>query len=246
MSLGLIGHDAFGAALEVGGGAQAAVNDRLLISALPRHQIFQSALDHRLGRAVSVLVVNQPLFFGQLFENSVRGHRISPDETKLIELGSRGDDDRERPRHDLDIQIARVAFQHVLEFQPAVGDQPRENIQPSGGALGIGLPANIVRQGEAFQQRHDVDRIRLQQRRPAQVILRDLELRDLVPQRHRASRKEAGLHAVGDVPQAQVHGGGLNLRVGDFRRRANFAVGDQFADLLRRQDPRFALRAQWL
>ena len=246
MPLGLVGHHAFGAALEVGSGAQASVDDRLLISALPRNQIFQSALDHRLGGAISVLVVNQALFFGQLFENSVRGHGISSDEPKLIELRSRGNDDREGPRHDLDIQIAGVAFQHVLEFQPPVGDQARENIQPSRRAFGIGLPADIVRQGEAFEQRHDVDGVRFQQRRPAQVILRNLEFRDLVPQRHRASRKEAGLHTIGNVPQPQVHRGGLDLRVGNLRRRADFAVGDQFADLLRRQDPRFTLRTQWL
>ena len=107
--------------------------------------------------------------------------------------------------------------------------------------LGLALPPISVRQGEALEQRHDEDGVGLEQRRRLRSYSAILSSANLVPQRHRASRKETGLHAIGNAPQAQVHGGGLNLAVVDFRARANFAVGDQFADFLRRQDSRLAL-----
>src|SRR4029077_14561556 len=140
------------------------------------------------------------------------------------------------------VQIARVSLRDLLEFQSAVGDEARENVQPACGALWVGFPADVARKYEALEQRNDVNGVRLEQGRPGQVILGNLQIGDFVAKGRGSARKETGLNAISDVPETQIHRGGLNLVIGNSGGAANLPIRDQFADLLRRQNPGSAFR----
>jgi hypothetical protein len=61
----------------------------------------------------------------------------------------------------------------------AVGDHPGEDVEPAGRALRVGAGADIVGEGEALDQRHQVGAVALQHGAVAQVDLLEGEPLDL-------------------------------------------------------------------
>ena len=61
-------------------------------------------------------------------------------EAELVEAAAGPHDDAEGTRRDLDIERAAIAALDPIEGGAAVGDQPCQDIEPAGRALGVGEP----------------------------------------------------------------------------------------------------------
>ena len=99
--------------------------------------------------------------------------------------------------------------------------------------LGLALP-RMSRSG--LEHRDDEDGAALKQGGAGEVELGELQVLYFFADRGGAAGEEAGLDAVGDDAQAQVHGSGLDLAVGNGHFGANLAVGDELANILRGQN----------
>src|SRR5205823_2599517 len=71
----------------------------------------------------------QDLFVGQL--------RRTDGQAQLVERESLLDADRERERDDLEVEPSAVAGTDLVEAEAGVGDDPGEDVESSGGALGV-------------------------------------------------------------------------------------------------------------
>jgi len=82
----------------------------------------------------------------------------------------------------------------------------------------FGLAAATICGGsrQRFQQRHDVDAVGLQHRAVGQIDLVQLQLIDALGHRGARPRQKARAHPVGDIAEAQIEAGRLDLA---FRRR---------------------------
>ena len=62
-----------------------------------------------------------------------------------------------------------VALGNAVELGAAVGDDAGEDVEAAGRALGIGQRRDPLLEGDAFQQRDDVDAVPFQHRTLGQV-----------------------------------------------------------------------------
>ena len=107
-----------------------------------------------------------------------------------------------------------VARAHRVEGAGAVGDDAGEDVDASGGALGVRGGAEGVGKVQALHQLRHIDAIGLQNRALGQVDL--VELQILHPLHDRGgARQEAGAHAPGPRAEPQIKAGGLDLSLGE-------------------------------
>ena len=110
-------------------------------------------------------------------------------------------------RADLGIKRAVIAFGNAVEFGAAIGDGAGQQVQPAGGAFGIGDGGDARRQGQPFHQRHDIDAALFQHRalrsgRSGASRIRRSGRRRVRP----CPGQERGAHAVGHGAQAADQG----------------------------------------
>ena len=106
--------------------------------------------------------------------------RIAVAEADLRQARAGAHDDREGARADFEIERAVVAGRDLVELLAVVGHDAGEDVEPAGRALRIGRGRDVGRQGEAFEQRHDIDAAGLQHRAVGEVDLVQLEPVELV------------------------------------------------------------------
>src|SRR6185312_3008829 len=85
---------------------------------------------------------------------------------------------REGARRNLGIERAAIAGLDAVEAARLVGDDAGEDVEPAGRALRIGGGGDVLRQRQAFQQRHDIDAAGLQHRAVGKRELVQLEIID--------------------------------------------------------------------
>ena len=188
-------------------------------------------------RMIGILVVHQAILLLQAAEMPTRCCPALPRRKRIWErrvpwrtmtLKVRGD--------DLGVELALIARRHLVEGAAAVGDQAREDVEPAGGALGIGGGGDPGAELEPLQQRHDIDAVPLQDRALGQVDLMQGELLDLLGDGRVLAGQEAGAHAIGDGAQAQIEARRLHLLRPDIVLGPDLVVADQRLDLLIGQD----------
>ena len=138
-------------------------------------------------------------------------HRVAAPEPDLRQPRALAHQHRKGLGTDLGVERAVVAGADAVEAAGLVGDHAREHVEPSGRTFRIGGGGNVVRQRQAFDQRHDVDAAGLQHRAVGERDLVQLQFVDALGDRGARSRQETGAHAVGHVAQAQVEARRLNL-----------------------------------
>ncbi len=136
---------------------------------------------------------------------------------------------REGARRNLGIERAVIAGLDAVEAARLVGDDAGEDVEPAGRALRIGGGGDVLRQRQAFQQRHDIDAAGLQHRAVGKRELVQLEIVDALLDRG-AARQKARAHAVGDRAETQVEARRLDLVSGKRPRRQDRAVRGQRGD----------------
>ena len=122
-------------------------------------------------------------------------------------------------RADLGVERAVVAGVDAVEAARAVGDDAGEHVDAAGRAFRIGGGGDVVRQRQAFQQRHDVDAVGFQHRAAGQRDLVQLQLGDALGDRGLRPRQEARAHAVGDLAEPQIEARRLDLIGREIARR---------------------------
>ena len=168
-------------------------------------------------------------------------HGVAVAEPQLRQPRAFAHQHREGARADLRIKRAPIAGVDAVEAAGAVGDHPGEHVEPPGRAFRIGGGGDLGRQGETFQQRHDIDAAGLQHGAGVKRDCVQFQFVDALADRRFRSGQETRPHPVGDRTQAQVDAGRLNL-VGVERdrrddgaarnQRGNHAVGqDAFVDM---------------
>ena len=159
-------------------------------------------------------------------------HRPPVAEPDLVEPHAGAHQHRERPRADFGVERPGIPFGDPVEFGAAIGDGPREQVEPPGGAFGVGDGVDSLGQGEAFEQRHEVDAA-LFQHRPVRKV-DPVHLEFLQPLRHplTAAGEKRRPHAVGHMSQSQIEAGGLHLTLDRRDLHPDRAVGDKRFDLL--------------
>ena len=179
-----------------------------------------------------ILVVHQAILLLKAPEICPAAARAAAPETDLGEARPLAHDDAEGARDDLGVELALIARGHLVEGAAAVGDEAREDVEPAGGALGIGGGSDPGGEPEPLQQRHDIDAVPLQHRALGQVDLMQRELLDLVGDRRILARQEARPDPVGDGAQTQVEARRLHLSRQHVDLGPDLIVADQGADLL--------------
>src|SRR5690606_24703179 len=170
----------------------------------------------------------------------LRKQRIATPEPDLRQARAGAHDDREGARADLNVERAGVALRDLVELAGAVGHHTGEDVEPAGRAFRVGRGRDSFGQGEFFDQRHDVDAARLQNRALAKWNLVQLEMFELVGDTAVGAGQEAGAYAVGNVAQPQVEAGGLDLVGVELTARLQRAGAEQRRDFPIRQYPRLA------
>ena len=107
-------------------------------------------------------------------------------EAELVEGEVLADPDGEREGHDLQVEGALVAGGDLVEAVAVVGDDPGEDVDPAGGALGVGLAPDVGREVEPLRQGDEVGAVGLEDGAvPAQVELVEDVVLDLALDRCR-------------------------------------------------------------
>ena len=104
-----------------------------------------------------------------------------------------------------------IARADHVEAAGAVGDHAGEDVEPPGGALRIGGRHDLRRQCKAFQQRDDVDAIRLQHRTVGEIYFMQLQLVDALGDGGAGAGQKTRAHPVGDAAQPQIEARRLDL-----------------------------------
>ena len=102
-----------------------------------------------------------------------------------------------------------------------VGDDAGEHVEPAGRAFRIGGGRHVVRQRQAFEQRHDVDAVGFQHRAAGQRELVQLELVDALGDRGLRPGQKACAHAIGHLAEPQIEARRLNLIGREIARGTN-------------------------
>ena len=131
-------------------------------------------------------------------------------EADLREPGALAHQHREGARRNLGIKRAVIAGLDPVEAAQLIGDDAGEHIEPSGRAFRIGGGGNVVRQRQAFQQRHDIDATGFQHGAVGEREFVQLQFVDAPGDRGRAGQ-ETRAHPVGDFAQAQIEARRLDL-----------------------------------
>ncbi len=130
-----------------------------------------------------------------------------------------------------------VAIGDAVELGPAIGDRAGQEVEPAGGAFGIGHRRQARRQREAFHQRHDIDAALLKNGAVGQVDSVHFEFGDPIGDTAVLAREERGADPVGHPAEPQVETRGLHLVGQDRKRTRHCATRDLRAQFLRGQDP---------
>ena len=181
-----------------------------------------------------VVVVEQRPALVDLPQRRVGDRPVPDQQPQLVERGARVHAHRKGLRRDLQVEVPAVAGRDLVEAGRAIGDDPREDVEPARRALGIRASAHPGRQRQRLQQRHQVHRAALQRRAlgerdpidhqvalAVQTILHGL-----------AKRQEAGAQLVGHGPQTKVEAGGLELIVTEGDRGRDPAIRHRRPELV--------------
>ena len=98
-------------------------------------------------------------------------------EPDLIEPRAVANLDGKGARANLGEQRPRIPFLDAVEPVLAVGDQPREHVEPPGRAFRIGEAGDGRAELELLDQRHEIDAARFQHRALGQIDLMEFESR---------------------------------------------------------------------
>ena len=126
-----------------------------------------------------------------------------------------------------------IAVRDLVEPIAAVGDDPREDVDATRRALGIRLGPQPRRQGETLLQRDEVRPLRLEHHALApEVEFVDDELGEAVADAATAGQETAA-DAIGDLAEAQIEAGRLDIRSGDGETaRVHDPRGDRALEVL--------------
>ena len=114
---------------------------------------------------VGIVVIDQP-FAGVKFRQRVGVEQsVAAAKTDLRQPRALAHQHGKRQRADLGIERAMITGLDAVEAAHVVGDHAREYVEPPGRAFRIGGGGDVARQGEALDQRHDIDAARLQHAR---------------------------------------------------------------------------------
>jgi len=160
---------------------------------------------------IRIVDIDQPLGLMQRVELIGVEDGVAGAEAHLTEPRTLAQQHRKRLRADLGIERAVVAGADHVEAAGAVGDDAGEHIEPSGRTLRVGGGDDLGRQRKAFQQRDDVDAIRLQHRAVGEIYFMQLQFVDALGNRRTRPRQKTRAHPVGDVAEAQVEACRLDL-----------------------------------
>ena len=164
-------------------------------------------------------------------------HRLAVAEADLVQPHPRSRQNREAARTDLGIERTGVAGAHAVELGAAVGDGAGQQVEPPGGAFGVGHRVDALGQRQFLEQRNDVDAAFLQHRAGGEVDPVHLELRQAVGHAAASTGKERGPHPDRLGAEPQVEARGLDLPLGHRLRQADRALGDHGFDLLAGEHP---------
>ena len=178
---------------------------------------------------VGVVRIHQPLARVQFAQGDGVQLRMAVAETDLAQPRAFPHQDRKSARRNFGVQWPMIARLDAIEAAHFVGDDAGEDVEPSGRTFRIGRGRHIVRQRQAFQQRHDIDAAGFQDRAIGEREFVQLQFVDAPGHRGRAGQ-EAGAHAIGDIAQAQIETGGLDLVGLEFDRRQYPTVCGQLRD----------------
>ena len=157
---------------------------------------------------------------------------ISSKESKLIKFRSCSDNDRERARENLDVEVPRIAFRDFFKHRAALSHEPSEYVQAACGALGVSFGAHIRREGQTFNQPNDEHVPRAQHGGLAQVDFAKKQFSNLWSDQRLSTWKEAGANPVCYVSKAQVNACRLKLLIRNFHPGTNLPVPNQLSDIL--------------
>ena len=164
--------------------------------------------------------------------------RVAAREPQLVEREALAHVDRERARHDLEVEPAAVAGLDLVEAVVAVRDHPREDVEAAGRALRVRLRPDVRGQVEPLDERDQVRPVALEGRAVAQVDPLEGDLVELGLHGGLGVGQEAAAQRPGELAEAQVEAGRLDrVREDPVVARADPAVGDRLAQLLRGQHP---------
>ena len=102
----------------------------------------------------------------------------------------------------------------MVEAAGLVGDHAGEDVEPAGRAFRIGGGGDVVGQGQALDQRHDIDAARFEHGAIAQRNLMQLEFVDALGNRRVRTWQKTRAHAVSHFTEAQIETCRLDL-IGD-------------------------------
>ena len=131
----------------------------------------------------------------------------SPAEAELVQAHPGPHQDREGARRDFGIERAAGSRAHPVELGAAVGDQPGEDVEPAGRALGVGdrrdAPAAAPAARAAGRCRRSPSPA---PRRRVRSMRVHREVGELARAPCARARQEAGAHPVGDRRRAAGRG----------------------------------------
>ena len=140
----------------------------------------------------------------------------TPDgETELVECEVLADADGEREGNDLQVERARVAGRHLVEAVAVVRDDPGEDIDAPGRALGVGLAPQPGWKVEPLLELNEVGTPRFEHGAGAAEVdlVEDVVLQ--LPLDRIGPWEKAAADAQGPLTEAQIEAGGLHVGVGD-------------------------------
>ena len=135
--------------------------------------------------------------------------------SELVESRAFSDQYAEGTRGDLGVHGAGVAGLDLVELDAEVGDEPGENVEAAGRALGVADGAVVGGQVHRFHEGHDVDAATFEDGAAGEVELVHRQGVDALLHGVALAREEAGADAVGLVAQPEVDAGRLDLFVVD-------------------------------
>ena len=160
---------------------------------------------------------------------------VAAAEADLVEPHARADQHREGARRDLGVERAGVAGLDAVELGAAVGDQPGEEVEPAGRALGVGDRRDRRRAAPgprpAARRRRSPSPAPRRRARSMRCISKSASRSAT---RGAAAGQEGGAHPEGLAPEAEVEARRLDLAGRERRRGGDRAVGEHARDALGR------------
>jgi hypothetical protein len=104
-----------------------------------------------------------------------------------------------------------IAAGNTIEPTRLIGNDARENVEPSGRAFWIGRRRNVSGQSEALDQRHDINASGLQHGTVDEGEFVELQIGDALRDRGARAGQKTRTHPIGDRAEAQIETRRLNL-----------------------------------